>query len=109
MKFQAKFFTLLEADMSLSSLAPYQRLGTRGVNRKNLRQVPDYHRTDASNNSKVELVRNDNEKRVLAPNDVKYIMNKYGIKEVPVGGSKELGTSGMMLQRSSMNVYTLSR
>lgn len=109
MKFQAKFYTLLEADMSLSNLAPYQRLGTRGVNRKNLRQVPDYHRVDASKNNKVELVRKDNERRVLSPHDVKYIMNKYNIKEIPIGGSKELGTSGMIINRSGGNIYTLSR
>lgn len=109
MKFQKKFFTLIEADMSLSSLAPYQRLGTRGVNRKNMRQVPEYRRTDPTKNNKVEMVRNDNTKRVLSTPDVKYILSKYGIDEVPIGGSKELGTSGMLIQRSNTNVYTLSR
>lgn len=109
MRFQTKFYTLLEVDMSLSSLAPYQRLGTRGINRKSMRQVPDYRRTDASKNNKVELVRKDNEKRILGPHDIRYIMSKYNIKEIPVGGSKELGTSGMVINRSGTNIYTLSR
>lgn len=109
MKFQKKFLALLEMDVSLSNLAPYQRLGTRGINRKNQRQVPEYKRTDPTKNNKVEMVRKDDAKRILTPFDVKYILNKYNIREVPIGGSKELGTSGMMIQRSNTNIYTLTR
>ena len=107
--FQRKFFTLLEADMSLTDLNPYQRLGTRGINRKNQRQVPDYIRTDPSKNNKVEMVRKDNQKRILSPADVNYILSKYNISDIPTGGSKQLGTSGMIIQRSENNIYTLTR
>ena len=56
MTFSKRFLRLLEGD---GDLAPYLRLGARGINRKKQTQVPDVHRTDASKNSNVEKIRDE--------------------------------------------------
>jgi len=98
MLFANRFFVLIEKDaFGLSSgapkLKPYQRLGTRGINRKNLRQVPDYARGRGDLNSKVEAMRHGKQKKqILSPSDVAYIKNRYNI--VDIGDGKQLGTTG---------------
>ena len=94
MTFSKRFLRLLEAD---GDLAPYKRLGARGLNRAKQTQVPDVHRTDASKNSNVERIRNHDaaRKTILNDSDVEYIMNTYGIKSIQPGETKQLGTSQM--------------
>lgn len=77
-------------------LKPYQRKGSRGLNRKNMRQVPNYARGRGDLNSKVEQIRKGAASRViLAPSDIAYIQNRYNIKDIGTG--KELGTTGIII------------
>jgi hypothetical protein len=94
MTFSERFLKLLESD---GDLAPYLRLGARGISRKRQTQVPDIHRTDASKNSNVEKIRSHGaaRKSILSNSDVEYIMNTYGIKSIQPGERKQLGTSKM--------------
>ena len=94
MTFGKRFLNLLESD---GDLAPYLRLGSRGLSRKRQTQVPDVHRTDASKNTKVETMRDHGaaRKTILAASDVDYIMSRYGIKNIQPGEVKQLGTSQM--------------
>ena len=77
-------------------LKPYQRTGARGLNRKNLRQVPNYARGRGDLNAKVEQMRKGMAKKViLSPSDVAYIQQRYNIKDI--GNGKNLGTTGITI------------
>lgn len=89
------FNKILEED-----LAPYQRKGTRGLNRgKNLRQVPDVHRADPTLNSKVEDLRGSSGMRVASLADINYFKTKYGINSLQPGEEKQLGTTGIRIRK----------
>lgn len=92
MKFEKKFIEMLNED-----IAPYQRLGSRGLNRKRMTQVPDVHRVDPTKNRKVETLRaNRTEgRKPIHQKDVDYIMKTYGITDIKPGEYKQLGTSKM--------------
>lgn len=106
--FSKRFFSIIESAAGLESLPPYLRLGTRGVNRKRLNQVPEYRRNDPSKNNKVEKVRNQPAAggQVISASDAKYIFSKYNIEGINVGETKQLGTSGMNITRDNDNVAT---
>ena len=60
--------------------------------------VPDRDRVDPSLNNKIEILRDKpGGKIILNSGDVQYIQSKYGIKSIPPGGSRELGTTGIKL------------
>ena len=92
MKFEKQFIKMLNED-----IAPYQRLGSRGLNRKRMTQVPDVHKTDPTKNQKVENLRTNRTagRKPLHQKDVEYIMKTYGINNIEPGEQKQLGTSGM--------------
>ena len=103
--FDKYFQKAIEEDIGLDSLPPYLRRGSRLNNRKkNLRQVPDVHRTDPELNQKVETVRNDTDnKRYLNPADMAYVTQKYNIQGLNPGDSKQLGTTNIHLHRCPLN------
>lgn len=73
MRFKKRFMSLLNED-----LKPYQKNGFRGELRQNMRWVPDSHRTDASLNNKIEILRKkDNGVMPCDMNDLIYILNNY--------------------------------
>ena len=81
-------------------LAPYQRKGARGMNRsKNLRQVPDVHRTDPTLNSKVEDLRGSTGMKIASPSDINYFKSKSGIGDLQPGETRELGTTGIQVTK----------
>ena len=88
------FQKILEED-----LAPYQRKGSRQLNRKNLRQVPDSHRADPSLNPKIEDLRGSTGSRIASEKDLAYIGSKYGIGQMNPGEERELGTTGIRLYK----------
>ena len=88
------FIKLLEDD-----LAPYQRTGSRQLVRKNLRQVPDSHKSDPTLNSKVEDLRGSSGSRIANAKDLNYIQSKYGIGDLRPGDEKELGTTGISVYK----------
>ncbi len=89
------FIRLLEDD-----LAPYQRTGSRQlVRKKNLRQVPNSHRTDPTLNSKVEDLRGSSGTRIASAQDINYIRSKYGVGDINPGEEKELGTTGIRVYK----------
>ena len=92
MTFGDRVIKLLSED-----IAPYQRLGSRGLNRKRMTQVPDVHRVDPTANKKVELMRASRTtgRKPLNQKDVEYIMKTYGINNIEPGQYKQLGTSKM--------------
>jgi hypothetical protein len=98
MLFEKRFITIIEEDAfgtgaGLPKLKPYQRLGSRGLDRKNLRQVPNYARGRGDLNDKVEAMRHGKiAKQILSPSDVAYIKNRYNIQDI--GSGKKLGTTG---------------
>ena len=99
--FESRFKKFLIEDIGLDSLPPYLRRGSRLNNRKkNLRQVPDSHRTDPELNQKVETVRNNTDnKRYLNPADLAFVEQKYNIHGLNPGDSKQLGTTNIHLHR----------
>lgn len=106
MNFGDRVLKLLSED-----LAPYQRLGTRGLNRKRMTQVPDVHRADPTKNKKVEILRaNRTEgRKPIHQKDVDYIMKTYGITNIEPGEHKQLGTSKMnIFLCPNTGVYSLS-
>ena len=95
MLFANKVLAMLHEDattIGLPKLKPYQRLGARGLNRKNQQQVPKYRKGRGDLNSKVEQMRKGKaKKQILSPKDVGYIKNRYKIKNI--GSGKKLGTT----------------
>ena len=78
-KFQNKFYRALTESDGLAKLPPYVRLGARGNDRKNMRQVPEIHRARPDLNNKVENVRSTGNTRPLSVVDVEDIMRRYHI------------------------------
>lgn len=105
MTFGDRVLKLLEAD-----LVPYLRLGSRGLNRKNLRQVPDSHKVDPTLNSKVENMRVNRQDGATPLNriEVEDLFRKYNISGLKPGESKQLGTSNMMISMLQNGTYNLS-
>lgn len=93
--YEERFIKLLEED-----LAPYQRTGSRQLMRKNLRQVPDSHKSDPTLNSKVEALRGaTGSKRPASASDLQYFKSQYGISDISPGEEKELGTTGIKISK----------
>ncbi len=68
----------------------------RNYNRKHLNLVPDYMKTDASLNSKIEKLRDRKGREVCNSTDLTYIRDKYKI--VPIKGkTKRLGSTGIKI------------
>lgn len=88
-------------------LAPYQTSGSRQLVRKNLRQVPDSHKSDPTLNSKVEDLRGSAGSRIANAQDINYIQSKYGVGDIKPGEEKELGTTGIRVYKCphTGNVY----
>lgn len=109
MLYSKKFLRCLQEDMGMfktPKVKPYQRLGTRGLNRKRLNQVPDYARGRGDLNSKVEQMRRGHATSViLAPSDVAYVRNRYNIHDIADG--KNLGTTGIKIVQHAPGVYKL--
>lgn len=106
MTFGDRFLRLLSEDV-----APYQRLGSRGLNRKRMTQVPDVHRVDPTKNNKVEVLRANRtqSRKPLHQKDVEYIMKTYGMNDLKPGEYKQLGTSKMnIFLCPNTGVYSLS-
>lgn len=96
MLFERAFLKLLDESLldSLPKLKPYQRLGSRGLDRKKLHQVPNYARGRGDLNSKIESLRTgQSSKAILIPSDVAYLKKRYNIQSIDDG--KELGTTGI--------------
>ena len=90
---------MLYENVFMSKLKPYQRLGSRGLNRKKLNQVPDYARGRGDLNPKVEMMRRGKMKRcMLAPSDISYIRNRYNIHNIDRDG-KKLGTTDIKIKQ----------
>ena len=101
--YEELFMKLLRED-----LAPYVKSGSRQLNRKNLRQVPDSHKTDPSLNSKVEDLRGSSgSKRPASLQDINYFKSKYGIGDLQPGEEKQLGTTGIRISKcpATGNIY----
>tara|TARA_B100000700_G_scaffold320363_2_gene417488 strand:+ start:490 stop:837 length:348 start_codon:yes stop_codon:yes gene_type:complete len=96
-------------DAKAPKLKPYQRKGARGLNRKSLRQVPNYARGRGDLNAKVEQMRKGLTKKVIcSPSDVAYVQQRYNIKEI--GNGKNLGTTGITIAPDPMSgAYMLIR
>ncbi len=105
------FLSCLKEDihnLKQPKLKPYQRLGTRGLNRKRLNQVPNYARGRGDLNSKVEQMRRGKaDSVVLSPSDIAYVRNRYNIHDIEDG--KELGTTGIKIVQQQPGVYKLTR
>jgi len=106
-KFQNKFYRALTESDGLAKLPPYVRLGARGNDRKNMRQVPEIHRARPDLNNKVENVRSTGNTRPLSVVDVEDIMRRYHISSLQRGESKNLGNTKMIITRSMVGTYTL--
>ena len=95
MLFAKKVLSMLHEDgtiIGVPKLKPYQRLGTRKLNRKRQNQVPNYRSGRGDLNSKVEQMRAGKAgKQILSPSDVSYIKNRYNMKDI---NNKQLGTTG---------------
>ena len=103
--FKERFLRILSEEGGFKDLPPYLRKGSRSLTRtKNLRQVPDVHRTDPTLNQKVENIRdNQSNKRYLTGSDMVYVINKYGIRNLDAGESKQLGTTNIHLHKCPLN------
>lgn len=103
------FLACLEEDINnieQPKLKPYQRLGTRGLDRKRLNQVPNYARGRGDLNSKVEQMRKGRASSVvLSPSDIAYVRNRYNIHDIESG--KELGTTGIKIIQPQPGVFKL--
>lgn len=97
------------AKMNEPKLKPYQRLGSRGLNRKKQNQVPEYARGRGDLNPKVEMMRKGKMKRcMLSPSDISYVRNRYNIHDI--GEGKKLGSTGISISRCPMTGnYVLTR
>ncbi len=94
--------------MKTPKLKPYQRLGTRGLDRKRQNQVPNYAKGRGDLNSKVERMRRGQASSViLSPSDIAYVRNRYNIHDIKDG--KELGTTGIKIVQAGPGIYKLIR
>ena len=109
MLYSNKFLKCLQEDLNAfktPKVKPYQRLGTRGLNRQKMNQVPDYARGRGDLNSKVEQMRRGQATSVvLSPSDVAYVRNRYNIHDIDNG--KNLGTTGIKIVQHAPGVFKL--
>lgn len=90
---------MLYENVFMAKLKPYQRLGSRGLNRKKLNQVPDYARGRGDLNPKVEMMRKGKMKQcMLTPSDISYVRNRYNIHDIGTSG-KKLGSTGITIKQ----------
>ena len=89
--YERYFMRLLEGGKDV----PYINKGARGLNRKRLTQVPDYHRPNISGNDQVEALRGGTGRKVVSTVQASNIFKKYNIHNLQPGETKQLGTTGI--------------
>ena len=81
----------------------------KNYRRKNQNLVPDYMKSDPTKNSKIEMLRGANGKKICDSRDLEYIRKEYNV--IPFKGkNKRLGSTGIKLYYdNNLNKFVLEK
>jgi hypothetical protein len=108
--FTEKFYRILTDDIaSLSNKPrPHHHAPVRGIDRKDLKEVPEVHRSPLTGpDNKIMVIQKSIAKKMpVNNNDINHYIKKYNLSNIVPGKPKQCGTTGISLLINDPNHTT---